>query len=108
MLFVLTMVKSFTQCQMGNYKFPSSNLQQLALVVFFIPATSANTLPALVMSLYVSSELMPESSKLENAAEDMQSKLMEDEELRSSVKEAVSLESGCAKALAAKVSMHGS
>ena len=88
MLFVLTMVKSFTQCQMGNYEFPSSNLS--------------------CMSLSVSSELMPESSKLENAAVDMQSKLMEDEELRSSVKEAVSLESGCAKALAAKVSMHGS
>ena len=59
------------------------------------------------MSLSVSS-LIPESSKLENAAEDMQSKLMEDEELRSSIKEAVSLESGCAKALAAKVNMHGS
>ena len=40
-------------------------------------------------------------------AEDMPSKLMEDEELRSAVKKAVSLESGCAKALAAKVSMHG-
>ena len=51
---------------------------------------------------------MPESSKLENAAEDMQFKLMEDEDLRSSVKKAVSLESGCAKALAAKVSMHES
>ena len=85
MLFVLIMVKAFTQCQISNYESPSSNL-----------------------SLSVSSELMPESSKLENAAEDMQSKLMEDEELRSSVKEAVSLESGCAKALAAKVSMHGS
>ena len=51
---------------------------------------------------------MPDSSKLENAADDMQSKLMEDEDLRSSVKEAVSLKSGCAKALAAKVSVHGS
>lgn len=59
------------------------------------------------MSLSVSSELMPEPSKLENTADDLQSKLMEDEELRSFVKEAVSLESGCAKALAAKVSMCG-
>ena len=50
---------------------------------------------------------MPESSKPGNVAEDMPSKLMEDEELRSAVKKAVSLESGCAKALAAKVSMHG-
>ena len=50
---------------------------------------------------------MPELSKVGNVAEDMPSKLMEDEELRSAVKEAVSLESGCAKALAAKVSMHG-
>ncbi len=50
---------------------------------------------------------MPESSKLGNVAEDMPSKLMEDEELRSAVRKAVSLESGCAKALAAKVSQHG-
>ena len=50
---------------------------------------------------------MLESSKLGNIAEDMLSKLMEYEELRSAVKKAVSLESGCAKALAAKVSMHG-
>ena len=50
---------------------------------------------------------MPESSKFGNVAEDMPSKLMEDEELRSAVKKAVSMESGCAKALAAKVSMHG-
>ena len=50
---------------------------------------------------------MSESSKFGNIAEDMPSKLMEDEELRSAVKKAVSLESGCAKALAAKVSMHG-
>ena len=50
---------------------------------------------------------MPESSKLGNVAEDMPSKLMEYEELSSTVKKAVSLESGCAKALAAKVSMHG-
>lgn len=59
-------------------------------------------------SLLPHSEVIPESSKLENAADDMQSKLIEDEDLRSSVKEAVSLESGCAKALAAKVSLHGS
>ena len=50
---------------------------------------------------------MSVSSKFGNIAEDMPSKQMEDEELRSAVKEAVSLESGCAKALAAKVSMHG-
>ena len=50
---------------------------------------------------------MPESSKLGNVAEDMPSKLMEYEELSSAVKKAVSLESGCAKALATKVSMHG-
>ena len=50
---------------------------------------------------------MSESSKFGNIAEDMPSKLMEGEELRSAVKKAVSLESGCAKALAAKVSMHG-
>ena len=37
----------------------------------------------------------------------MPSKLMEDEELRYAVMKAVSMESGCAKALAAKVSMHG-
>ena len=50
---------------------------------------------------------MSESSKFGNIAEDMPSKLMEDEELRSAVKEAVSLESGCVKALAVTVSMHG-
>ena len=50
---------------------------------------------------------MSESSKLGNIAKDMPSKQMEDEELRSAVKKAVSMESGCAKALAAKVSMHG-
>ena len=50
---------------------------------------------------------MPESSKLGNVAEDMPSKLMEDEELRSAVRKAVSLELGCAKALAAKVSQNG-
>ena len=50
---------------------------------------------------------MPESSKPGNVAEDMPSKLMEDAELRSAVKTAVSLESGCAKVLTAKVSMRG-